>query len=372
MKIGLAFAAIVGLFLTVAMLVTAGWDRPPVVAEQVGYRGLAMEQVDNPRMEAALVALHQAPEAIYPWAPSDLPPAGEFYENLQVLGHLPEDQFLRLMTSITEWIVPDGDCGYCHNLENLASDEVYTKVIARQMLEMTWAINEDWGDHVGDTGVTCYTCHRGQPIPSEIWFTEEGPPQAAGFAASRQGQNIAAAAVGMTSLPYDPFTPLLGGTESIRVEPRTALPETPGVSIQETERTYALMIHMSQSLGVNCTFCHNTRAMASWEHSTPQRITAWHGIQMVRSLNEDHLLPLTSLFPDERLGPLGDVAKVNCGTCHQGINLPLLGQSMLPEFPSLAQRPEETAAMDEPADEPAADEPAADEPVEEEPAPAAE
>ncbi len=52
------------------------------------------------------------------------------------------------------------------------------------------------------------------------------------------------------------------------------------------------MLYMSGSLGVNCTYCHNTRALARWDESTPQRVTAWHGIRMVRELNTDFLTPL--------------------------------------------------------------------------------
>ena len=34
-------------------------------------------------------------------------------------------------------------------------------------------------------------------------------------------------------------------------------------SLKQTEHTYGLMMHMSDSLGVNCTYCHNTRSFAS-------------------------------------------------------------------------------------------------------------
>jgi hypothetical protein len=44
---------------------------------------------------------------------------------------------------------------------------------------------------------------------------------------------------------------------------------------------------------------------------------------MSRQLNVDYLVPLTAVFPANRLGPKGDVAKVACGTCHQGVNKPL-------------------------------------------------
>jgi photosynthetic reaction center cytochrome c subunit len=87
---------------------------------------------------------------------------------------------------------------------------------------------------------------------------------------------------------------------------------------------------------VNCTYCHNSRSFTAWDQSTPQRGTAWQGIRMVRDLNEDYLLPLTSQIPVSHRGPLGDVRKVNCATCHQGVYKPLFGASMLADFPELS------------------------------------
>ena len=95
------------------------------------------------------------------------------------------------------------------------------------------------------------------------------------------------------------------------------------------------MVHMSDALGVNCTTCHNSRDFADWSQSTPQRATAWHGIRMARAVNNAYMEPLASVFPAERKGPLGDTLKVNCATCHQGANKPLLGVSMLGDYPEL-------------------------------------
>jgi photosynthetic reaction center cytochrome c subunit len=97
------------------------------------------------------------------------------------------------------------------------------------------------------------------------------------------------------------------------------------------------MMHMSDGLGVNCTFCHNTRNFKTWEGSPPQRTTAWHGIRMARDLNNAYLVPLTKSFPPNRLGPLGDVAKVNCATCHQGVYKPMYGAQMAKSYPELLQ-----------------------------------
>jgi len=92
---------------------------------------------------------------------------------------------------------------------------------------------------------------------------------------------------------------------------------------------------MANSLGVNCTYCHNSRAWADWDQSTPQRTVAWYGIRMARGLNNQYLVPLTEVFPTNRKGPLGDVAKINCQTCHQGVYKPYFGESMAKAYPEL-------------------------------------
>jgi len=94
-------------------------------------------------------------------------------------------------------------------------------------------------------------------------------------------------------------------------------------------------MHMSDGLGVNCTYCHNTRNFKTWDSSPPQRTVAWHGIRMARDINNNYLEPLTKSFPANRLGPLGDVAKVNCATCHQGVYKPLYGAPMAKAYPEL-------------------------------------
>ena len=272
-----------------------------------------------------------------PEASGEGPKAGEAYKNVKVLGDLSVEQFNRLMVSMTAWVSPnDGGCVYCHNPANFADDEKYTKVVARRMLQMTQAINSEWKPHVAETGVTCYTCHRGQPVPSEIWFTANPQPYGSNFMGDKAGQNQPARVVNLSSLPNDPFTPFLLGDLNIRVNGPTALPSGNRQSTKQAEWTYGLMSHMSESLGVNCTYCHNSRSFQSWENSPPQRATAWHGIRMARSLNTGYMEPLTATFPEHRKGELGDVAKINCGTCHQGAYKPLNGASMLKDYPELA------------------------------------
>ena len=232
-----------------------------------------------------------APPASLPPQPAAGPKAGQVYKNVQVLQNLSVGEFTRLMASITQWVSPQGGCAYCHNTNNMAEDSVYTKVVARRMIQMTQHTNADWTTHVAATGVTCYTCHRGQPVPSNIWFHDAGPSNFNGMAETHTGMAVASSKAGDSSLPYDAFTPYLEGDHSIRIQCEQTLPGTDRHSIK--------------------------------------------GIRMVRDLNLTYLNSLQDVFPPVRLGPAGDVAKVNCTTCHQGVYKPLFGVSMAKDFPEL-------------------------------------
>ncbi|GAB5414625.1 MAG: hypothetical protein Cons2KO_22280 [Congregibacter sp.] len=322
-----------------ALLVTvglAGCERPPVEAVQRGYRGTGMEQVVNPRSFAESVTENVAPDPV-PAVPSTGPKAKDIYQNVQVLGDISAGEFNRLMVAITNWVSPEEGCTYCHGNDGFASDDKYTKKVARVMIAMTQRANEEWGEkHTAPTGVTCYTCHRGQPVPEYVWTQDPGPKMAGAMAKHPTGQNIASPAVGYASLPYDPFTPYLDGDANIRMAGDTALPTGNRQSIKQTEWTYSLMMHFSQSLGVNCTYCHNSRAFTNWEQSPPTRLKAWHAIRMVREMNNRYIGDTVSYLPDNRKGPMGDPLKLACNTCHQGAYKPLYGAPMLKDYPNLA------------------------------------
>lgn len=339
MKLWIPFAISAGSLLTIASFVGAGWDAPPVETTQVGFRGTGMYIHRDVENQEALKVANVVPPA--PWQPD---PAGDkardLYENVQILGDLSDDQFNQFMASITEWIAPEAGCNYCHNPENLASDEVYQKVVARRMIQMTQAINVDWKSHVGQVGATCYTCHRGQAIPANYWFEDTEPKPAGGMTQNRAGQNVVAKFGGNSSLPQNVLKDYLLEAKQIRVHSTTALPTGTNLAgTKETEATWSLMMHMSESLGVNCTTCHNSRAFNAWDESPPQRVTAWHGIRMVRDINANYMAGLTPVFPDHRKGPEGDVFKVGCASCHAGVQKPLYGVSMLQDYvDSLAKK----------------------------------
>ncbi len=340
-RAGLIVAALLG----AALL--AGCERPPVQSTQREPRGAGLQQVTNPRTLAANQAALPAVPVLPPPGSNDGPKAKDVYQNVKVLGDLSVGEFTRHMVAITQWVSPEQGCTYCHGA-NLADDSMYTKVVARRMIQMNRSLNVDWAKHVGTTGVTCYTCHRGNPVPANVWFAPTTPKNnyARPGMGDDAGQNKAEPSIALASLPYDPFTPYLTGAEPIRVQTTTALPTGNRASTKQAEHTYSLMMHMSTSLGVNCTFCHNTQSFLTWND---KRVTAYHGIRMARDVNTAYIEPLTKAFPANRLGPTGDVAKANCATCHQGVNKPLGGLAMAKDWPGLM-----TTALQAPGAAPAA------------------
>jgi len=352
MKILFWFTAFIALILTGFMLLTAGWEAPPIEAEQSGYRGTGMAQINNPRVDPVRLEeqLAQVPTAT-PRAPDGPGPrAGDIYQNVEVLGHLSVANFNRVMQAMTEWIYPEVGCAGCHNLNNLADESVYAKGVSRRMIQMTQTINSEWQSHVANVGVTCYTCHRGMAVPQYTWFNADPETYSAdGFAGWRNGQNRPAEFAGLSSLPEEPFSDLLEDDGEIRVGGTTALPYEGdnSASIEDTEWTYSLMMHMSTSLDVNCTYCHNSRHFGSWESSSPQRVTAWHGINMAQNINSEYVASVSGMLPPHRIGPTGEGRKVNCTTCHQGVNKPLGGLAMAQDYPSLQEPHSEAQAAED-------------------------
>lgn len=317
------------------ILLVPKWDAPwdPIESTEWGWRGLAMDTFTSERTRNE------------PWnvVPPPIPVYGEFgekagdvYENVQVLGDLDAAEFDRTMAAITEWIAPVEGCGYCHDLERgFAYDEIYTKKVSRRMLMMVRQINSE-SQHVKDTGVTCYTCHRGQAIPPFHWFKADTPkPPMGGIVGTPPPWNRRAETI-RDFFPRRSFEDYLLKDTPISGAQARQVAAGEVTDLEELEHIYIFMMQMSDGLGVNCTFCHNSRAFYDWSQSTPNRVQGWYGIRLTRYLNNAYIEPLTPLIPDSHLGPLGDIAKIDCMTCHAGQRRPLAGYPMAGQYPGLA------------------------------------
>lgn len=279
---------------------------------QVGYRGTAMEQnYDHGDLKAkfAQVKIPQSPPPAGESPPGPLP-----WKNVQVLNDISVAEFNRTMIAMSTWVAGTGNCAYCHNVAAFQDDTLpngkplYTKLVARRMLQMTRQINGQYAQHVKNTGVTCYTCHMGKPLPNGLWFYSSQTDYLRHYL-DRDGARVISQTVAPASVNRS--------------------------SVKQTEWTYALMISQSRSLGVNCTYCHNTRQFSSWREAPPQRVTAYHGILMLRDVNQNYLAPLQPVYPAVRLGAMGDAPKAQCVTCHNGAYKPLYGAQMTKDFPAL-------------------------------------
>ena len=105
-------------------------------------------------------------------------PRNEKFKNLQVLPkNISEDSLDKIMDGFT--IALGTDCNYCHTLDKKANAIIYEsdnkpeKEIARNMMRMTMEVNKKYFEFNETVtaaevqAVTCYTCHRGEPIPQK-------------------------------------------------------------------------------------------------------------------------------------------------------------------------------------------------------------
>ena len=315
----------------------------PVAAQEVGRPA---QVLFHTRLEQA--AFQQAPPPL-PAVDEQGPPATTKYRNVQVLTDVSAAEFMRLQQAITAWVSPDEGCAFCHVGSDFASDANPRKLAAREMLRMTRHLNSAWSSHVGRAGVTCFTCHRGQPMPAEIWFPSVPPEQHRLI--GRQENWVEAADTVRKFFPDDSLAEYLYDDQPISVQSTEAITGSHTVSSQvEAKRVYEMMMTMSDGIGVNCGYCHNSRNLQSWDESTPYRWIAHDALKLVRDLNRNYLLPVGRLVPQTRtlttetnlpvLPPRETSPQIGngfvvCGTCHLGITRPLNGVNMVDAYPGL-------------------------------------
>ena len=85
-------------------------------------------------------------------------------KNLQVFKDLPATQLDPTMAFISGAL--GVRCSYCHVANQFDKDDKPTKLAARRMIQMVFDINK--GSFNGESAVSCYTCHRGKPVPVSV------------------------------------------------------------------------------------------------------------------------------------------------------------------------------------------------------------
>jgi hypothetical protein len=89
--------------------------------------------------------------------------AEQRFKNIQIFKGLPAAQLDPTMAFISGSL--GVKCNYCH-VNQFDKDEKPTKLTARRMIQMVFDLNK--GSLAGQGAVSCYTCHRGKPIPVAV------------------------------------------------------------------------------------------------------------------------------------------------------------------------------------------------------------
>src|SRR6185295_8731508 len=90
--------------------------------------------------------------------------AEQKFKNIQIFKGLPATQLDPTMAFISGSL--GVRCSYCHVPNQFEKDDKPTKLAARRMIQMVFDINK--GSFSGQNAVSCYTCHRGKPIPVSV------------------------------------------------------------------------------------------------------------------------------------------------------------------------------------------------------------
>ncbi|MBA3947627.1 MAG: photosynthetic reaction center cytochrome c subunit [Herpetosiphonaceae bacterium] len=199
-------------------------------------------------------------------------------QNAQVLKGMSTAQIYNYMVTQVAGGLKQ-NCTTCHNVNNFASDELGTKVLARQMMLMVADLNQNYvvtlPANAGGKMVTCATCHNGK-INFNTYPAVQSPiPQS-------------------WVLPLDNLDAL---QVTGKKDPQLA-------QVQQNQYT---MNHMNYALGVGCAFCHNARYFPSYE--IPQKSYALTMLKMSQHINQNYKTIMNGKTP-------------SCWMCHQQNYLP--------------------------------------------------
>jgi photosynthetic reaction center cytochrome c subunit len=350
MRLGPVLLAVGGVLFLAFVFFVPQW-RLPGTGTQLGPRAASMVQFDPTPAEAAVQ--NQKPPVL-PVVADDPRPATAAFKNVKVLTDVNAGDFMRLQNAMTAWVAPKQGCGFCHAGTDYASDAKPTKQAARVMLAMTRHINTAWKSHVGGQtgagGVTCFSCHRGQPVPSEVWY--QSPPNPGRPMIDKQEDYQERATTVRTFFPNEGYEEYLLQATPGLAQSYTALPSKEVGSQIEVKRLYEMMMQMSDGVGVNCGYCHESRAFFDWRQSTPARWTGYSGITLTRDINRNFILKLEAILPQSRavvgdtrtrlslpardVGPQHGDGLADCATCHHGTPKPLASLNLIRGFPALA------------------------------------
>jgi photosynthetic reaction center cytochrome c subunit len=291
--------------------------------------------------------------------------------NVQVLVGMNTSQIWQYMTQYVSPALGVG-CQYCHNINNFASEEYPQKANARAMLRLVNDVNSQFIVNLPNwkgNYVQCATCHNSQAVGMEAFgeqFAKSVPPiqvvvdplDQAGLPILDPAQKpeqvrdplllkdaiLYYVANYQVWKPYDPADPDSGRGS-------LALTYEEGRTQDQVTVNQNVMNYMSWSLGVGCTYCHNSRNFVAYETDpvglpNPQYAYNKRKAQQMLQLTTWLQANWTNYganpyptIPDHGASELtyrnlqGQFYNVpGCYTCHQGNSIPkaAINQSAIP------------------------------------------
>ncbi len=223
-------------------------------------------------MNSAAAAVVMALALGVPPASAAAAPQAAEPRNLQVLTGVPLDQVRQFMQAVSASL--GVECEHCHVAGSFELDTIPAKETARAMMRMAATLGETTFELLD--APSCWTCHRGSPVPESV-----PPPLLIPF-----------------DPPPGPFSESVSPAQDVyaNIQVHAGLPAS---ELREVMGGYG------RALGVGCDHCHQPGD--------------WAGDANV-------LKPLTRAMEEMQRAAtreLGlDEGRITCWTCHRGVATP--------------------------------------------------
>ena len=189
------------------------------------------------------------------------------FKNIQIFKGLPATQLDPTMAFIAGSL--GVRCSYCHVQNSFDKDDKPTKLTARRMMQMVFALNK--GSFNNQSAISCFTCHRGKPTPVSVPAVGQNP-----WAPSSASSAPAPTLPSVKEI-LDRYVQALGGAEALtKITSRTAKGSrigADGVLVPEEVLQKAPDKILTVTSYPNVVFSNGYNGTVAWGHSSREGAT---------------------------------------------------------------------------------------------------
>lgn len=287
---------------------------------QYNYAGI--QKVDYATYLTSVGKTVRAPDAEAVTAYNTWVQANPKTKNIQVLSKYLGDKYTDTATVfgyMSSYVVPGTgeSCQYCHNLQDFSSDELQTKVTARQMMVMQFEVQKKWVNSIPKPEgqpiyqISCRTCHNGV---AKFWNNDLKLSSPKSFGIEGNGNPYNYDILDQRYLDVRPDAN--GAVTYFKV---IADKETKG-GLADVARNQNAMYHLNQSLGVGCDYCHYGGYFRSYQ--LPDGTVKYTKAQARHMMGMMQDIAVAWLPQMKSATTLTNTAQPNCYMCHRGNVVP--------------------------------------------------